>query len=98
MPTGTFLFMDVNSNSICGPAFGVIMDEDAFFNFPGSTHNQSAVVAFSDGHVETRRWVDQRTVAAFSLNDHLGMSGHREWSPNNKDLVWLRERTTVPTP
>ncbi len=95
MPAGTFLFMDVNSNSICGPAFGVIMDTDAFFNFPGSTHNRGAVLAYSDGHVETHKWTDPRTVAAFSLNYHSGSSGHREPSPGNKDLVWLRQRTTV---
>jgi len=95
MPQGTFLFLDVNANSICGPAFGVNMDVDAFFNFPGSTHNRAAVVSFSDGHVETHQWKDPRTVAAFSLNYHLGMTGHREWSHGNRDLVWLRERTTM---
>lgn len=92
MPAGTFLFSDVNPNSICWPYFGVIMPSDHFFNFPGSSHNRAAVVSFSDGHVETHRWVDQRTITAYSADYH----DHKEASSGNKDLAWLRDRTTVP--
>ena len=92
MPAGTFLFADVQPDSICWPYFGVKMDMDSFFNFPGSSHNRAAVVSFSDGHVETHRWVDARTIKAYSANYH----NHNEPSAGNKDLVWLRERTTVP--
>ena len=92
MPAGTFLFADVQPDSICWPYFGVKMDMDSFFNFPGSSHNRAAVVSFSDGHVETHRWVDPRTIKAYSENYH----NHNETSAGNKDLAWLRERTTVP--
>ena len=92
MPAGTFLFCDVNPNSICWPYFGVQMSVERFFNWPGSSHNRGAVISYSDGHAETHRWVDARTVAALSSDYHA----HSDASPRNKDLLWLRERTTVP--
>jgi prepilin-type N-terminal cleavage/methylation domain-containing protein len=91
MPGGTFLFADVNPNSICWPYFGVQMATETFFNFPGSSHNRAAVMAFSDGHIETHRWTDPRTIAAKAADHHR----HNEPSPGNKDLAWLRQRTTV---
>ena len=91
MPAGTFLFCDVNPNSICWPYFGVQMSADRFFNFPGSSHNRAAVISFSDGHMETHRWTDPRTITAFSPDYHA----HADASPGNKDLAWLRARTTV---
>lgn len=91
MPAGTFLFADVNPNSICWPYFGVKMQVEQFFNFPGSTHNRGGVLAFSDGHVETHRWTDPRTVAAVSSDYHA----HGDASLGNRDLGWLRQRTTV---
>jgi len=92
MPSGLFLFSDVNSNSICWPFFGVQMDVESFFNFPGSTHSFGAVVSFADGHAERHRWRDQRTITAFSNNYHQ----HQDSSPNNVDIAWLRQRTTIP--
>jgi prepilin-type N-terminal cleavage/methylation domain-containing protein/prepilin-type processing-associated H-X9-DG protein len=91
MPGGVFLFQDVNPNSICWPFFGVQMSLDYFFNWPNSSHNRGGVVSFADGHVDYHRWRDQRTIAAYSADYHA----HKDYSPNNADLVWLRERTTV---
>jgi prepilin-type N-terminal cleavage/methylation domain-containing protein len=91
MPQGTYLFLDVNPKSICWPYFGMHMDRDAFFNFPGSSHAGSGVIAFSDGHIETHKWRDARTLAAVSSDYH----NHNDASLQNQDLAWLRERTTV---
>jgi prepilin-type N-terminal cleavage/methylation domain-containing protein/prepilin-type processing-associated H-X9-DG protein len=91
MPGGAFVFMDVHPKSICWPFFGVRMDTEAFFNFPGVSHNRGAVVAFADGHIETHRWRDARTLAAVSPDYH----NHYDVSPRNADLTWLRDRTTV---
>jgi prepilin-type N-terminal cleavage/methylation domain-containing protein/prepilin-type processing-associated H-X9-DG protein len=92
MPSGTFLFLDVNPDSICWPYFGMQMDRDDFFNFPGSSHNRAANVSFADGHIETHRWTDQRTITAYSSDYHK----HSDNSDGNRDLAWLRDRTTVP--
>ena len=91
MPAGVFTFMDVNTNSICWPYFGMHMDRDSFFNFPTSTHSRGGVVSFGDGHVEYKRWLDQRTITAYSSDYHR----HDESSVRNVDLVWMRDRTTI---
>lgn len=91
MPNGTFVFQDVHPKSICWPFYGMKMDTESFFNFPGSSHNRGAVTSFSDGHVETHRWKDQRTITAYSTSYH----GHDDASARNVDLTWMRERTTV---
>jgi prepilin-type N-terminal cleavage/methylation domain-containing protein/prepilin-type processing-associated H-X9-DG protein len=91
MPSGVFLFMDVHPDSICWPYFGVYMTDDYFFNWPNSSHNRGGVVSFADGHAEYHRWRDQRTITAYSPSYH----DHRDPSPGNQDLVWIRERTTV---
>jgi len=91
MPSGMFLFMDVHPDSICWPYFGVYMTDDYFFNWPNSSHNRGAVVSFADGHAEYHRWRDQRTITAFSTRYH----DHRDPSPGNQDIYWIRERTTV---
>jgi len=91
MPQGVFLFQDVDPDSICWPFFGVQMQSDSFFNFPGSSHTQGTVVSYSDGHVESHRWKDSRTIHPRSANFHQ----HDEPSPGNVDLAWIRERTSV---
>jgi hypothetical protein len=92
MDMGTFLFLDVEPDSICWPCFGVNMSRDFFFNFPGSRHGNGAVVSFSDSHAEYHRWRDPRTLKAYSPDYHQ----HHDPSPGNADLLWLRQRTTVP--
>ena len=91
IPSGVFVFQDVNPNSICWPFFGVQMVQDSFFNFPNSSHSQGGVISFADGHVDSHRWRDKRTIDAYSPDYHA----HQDYSPNNPDILWLRERTTV---
>jgi prepilin-type N-terminal cleavage/methylation domain-containing protein/prepilin-type processing-associated H-X9-DG protein len=91
MSSGVFVFQDVNPDSICWPFFGVQMAKDSFFNFPNSSHGQGGVISFADGHVDYHRWRDKRTVTAYSKDYHA----HQDSSPNNPDIYWLRERTTV---
>ena len=89
--SGTILFQDVQSDSICWPYFGVRMQDESFFNFPNTSHNQRGNVAFADGHIEAHKWLDARTLRAFSPDYH----GHNDPSPGNADLAWLRAHTTV---
>jgi len=88
---GLFLFTDVNPKSICWPYYGVQMKEDVILLFPGNSHNHGDVVSFVDGHVEPHRWSDPRTIAALSRDYHA----HRDPSPRNVDLVWLRQHSSV---
>ncbi len=91
MPQGIFLFMDVQPDSICWPYFGVEMQTDVFFNFPGASHSRGTIISYSDGHVDWHRWLDARTINANSPDYHL----HNDASPGNVDIAWMRARTTV---
>jgi len=91
-PANRFVFIDVNPASICTPGFGVNMTSDVFIHYPSTFHRGMGVVSFVDSHVESHKWSDPRT--------RKGLPGgaqyipHNDPSPNNKDLVWIRERTT----
>jgi len=91
MPNGMFLFQDVNPDSICWPYFGVQMETDTFFNFPGSSHSRGTIISFADTHVDWHRWQDSRTVLAWSNNYHA----HNDASPGNADIAWMRARTSI---
>ncbi|MGO8838084.1 MAG: type II secretion system protein [Limisphaerales bacterium] len=90
-PEGLFLFADVQPDSICWPFFGVEMDIDYFFNFPGSSHSHGGVISYADNHVGWHRWQDQRTLTAYSPSYHM----HHDAATGNPDLAWLRARTTI---
>ena len=94
MPQGIFTFMDVQPDSICWPFFGVQMDNETFFNWPGASHSRGTVVSFADGHVEWHRWLDTRTLHPSSPNYH----NHNDPSPGNQDLAWIRARTSAYRP
>jgi prepilin-type processing-associated H-X9-DG protein len=92
VPAGmVFTFQDVNPDSICWPYYGMHMTRDSFFSFPNASHNRGGVMAFADGHVEYHRWMDSRT---FSPDPRTDWHNHDAPSPGNKDLAWLRDRTT----
>jgi prepilin-type processing-associated H-X9-DG protein len=64
---------------------------DGFFHYPATHHNRAGVVSFADGHVETHRWLDNRTAATVPLGQKLG---HDRASAKNADLAWIREHAT----
>jgi len=88
-----FVFMDVNPASICTPGFGVEMVGDVFVHYPSSFHRGSGVVAFAEGHVESHKWMDGRTRKG--LPGGATYISHNDSSPNNRDLRWIRDRTTA---
>ena len=88
-----FVFIDVNPASICTPGFGVDMDANVFVHYPSSFHRGMGVVSFGDGHVESHKWRDPRTRKA--LPTGAAYIPHDDPSPNNQDLRWIRDRTTV---
>lgn len=91
-PARRFVFMDVNPGSICTPAFGVEMGGDTFIHYPSISHNRFGVASFADSHVESHKWLDRRTIrTGDTWGQHLS---HSDSSPGNKDLAWIRERTT----
>ena len=60
-------------------------------DFPASYHNRAGGLNFADGHAEIRKWIDPRTIPPMRKNVELTLNIP---SPNNKDMIWLQERST----
>ncbi|MBM3839857.1 MAG: hypothetical protein FJ398_18170 [Verrucomicrobia bacterium] len=90
---------DVHPESICWPFFG-IEAKPSLFMIPGSYHNRRGIMTWSDGHVEARRWADDRTTGAIPDEKSESSSAnywhmHEHASPGNPDLKWLKAHTLV---
>jgi len=95
-----FVFIDEHPDGINYGDFAVIYrspnesGKTRFVDMPGSQHNGAGGLSFADGHAEIRRWVDPRTRPKTLYSD----MGWQTWvvdCPNNPDLIWLSERTTL---
>jgi prepilin-type N-terminal cleavage/methylation domain-containing protein/prepilin-type processing-associated H-X9-DG protein len=91
-PANRFLFTDVNPASICTPGFGVDMSLQTWIHMPSVLHRRLGVLAFADGHVESHRWVDPRTL--YPVIGPNGYITHGTSAPNSPDLIWVGARTT----
>jgi prepilin-type processing-associated H-X9-DG protein len=91
-PSDTFVFVEIHGESICRPFFGLHLTRDAFYHFPGNHHGRNSTLSFADGHVENHSWIDPRTYAPPRDQD---WHGHNLVSPNNPDLLWIRQHATA---
>lgn len=99
--SGTWVFLDEREDSINDGWFAVNMDGYSptkptaytIVDFPASYHNGAGGFAFADGHSEIRKWVDARTRPVLRTGQGLALG---QASPNNVDIEWLQERTSVP--
>jgi prepilin-type N-terminal cleavage/methylation domain-containing protein len=90
-PSERFLFADVNPANICTPGFGVDMLLRSIVHYPSSLHRGLGVLAFSDNHVESHKWLDARTRKTVTGGNYIG---HDDPVLGNKDIAWLVSRTT----
>jgi prepilin-type processing-associated H-X9-DG protein len=60
-------------------------------DFPASYHNGAAGISFADGHAEIRKWIDSRTRPNPTYDGNLALNVA---SANNKDMIWLSDRTS----
>jgi prepilin-type N-terminal cleavage/methylation domain-containing protein/prepilin-type processing-associated H-X9-DG protein len=91
----TFQTQDLSPQSLCTPAFIVLMPgngNNQFFHLPAIHHNNGGVVGFADGHAEAHRWLDARTFRRANLGQRID---HNLSVPNSRDLKWIQDRTTV---
>lgn len=91
-PSATLVAIDVASNSICWPFFG-IFQTPSFQMLPGRYHRNGAVASFADGHLEYRHWRDPRT---FNPPSNESWHGHNYASVGNSDLAWLQSKAGKP--
>jgi prepilin-type N-terminal cleavage/methylation domain-containing protein len=97
-PSMTFVILDEREDSI-NDAFWVVSmngfpDQPGqwrLVDYPASYHGRAGGLSFADGHSEIRRWVDERTTPALRRNMPLPLN---QPSPNNRDVLWLQERST----
>ena len=100
-PSMTWAFLDEREDSIndgelvvsmngCDPAAA---SARMIVDYPASYHCGSCGVSFTDGHAEIHKWRDPRTTPALNKGQPLS---HVVSSPDNIDVLWLQQRSTVP--
>ena len=90
-----YVLLDEHPDSINAGGYANQMVESAgaarIIDYPASYHNRAAGISFADGHAEIKKWLDSRTVQPVKFYDMpLNVA-----SPNNVDMIWLAERTSV---
>jgi prepilin-type N-terminal cleavage/methylation domain-containing protein/prepilin-type processing-associated H-X9-DG protein len=88
-PTLKIVFVDENERSVGDGCFGIYPASSgtkAWWNVPGSRHNQGCTFSFADGHTETWRW---RGTAV------LTFTGDSQAADSSDDLARI-QRATVP--
>lgn len=97
-PARTFVFLDEREDSINDGMFVVDMtgyggspNRLRIVDIPAGYHNGGGGFSFADGHSETKRWRDPRTVAPFTRGVN---TPYDRVSPNNLDIQWMQERAT----
>jgi hypothetical protein len=88
-PTETLLFLDTAPDTICMPQFRVLMTGGQWYHTPATLHRNSGVVSFTDGHIDTHKWVSLRYVAPRG-EPHNFSAGPAE------NLQWIKDHTTYP--
>ena len=97
-PAQNWILLDEREDSINDGFFVVDMTgypnspgSITLVDFPASYHNKAGGLNFADGHAEIKKWVDPRTTPKLRKGTELtlGIS-----TPNNKDIIWLQQRTT----
>jgi prepilin-type N-terminal cleavage/methylation domain-containing protein/prepilin-type processing-associated H-X9-DG protein len=95
-PANVYVLLDEHPDGINAGGYANMMVESPgaarMIDFPASYHNGAAGISFADGHAEIRKWVDPRTKAPVHYNSNLGLNVAQ---PNNRDIQWLADRTTV---
>lgn len=93
---GIFLFGEINPDSLCRPMFGINMDAQTIYHFPGNYHGQVSNFAFLDSHVEAHKWRDSKfnnpQPPPANWHDHTSYTA----KPSSLvDLAWLKDHATV---
>ena len=88
-PSGIFVFLDENADTLNDGFFLNILEDSKWGNLPGSYHNGGGNFSFADGHVESHHWVVPTTVRAVQGARVTTFAA----SPPT-DFDWLKARTS----
>jgi prepilin-type processing-associated H-X9-DG protein len=96
-PSRAFVFIDEHPDSLNFGDLAVAMNDGLpparihIIDYPASTHNGAGGLGFADGHAEIHKWLDPRTKLRWQ-NKPMTLVVP---SPNNLDMVYLSERTSI---
>jgi prepilin-type N-terminal cleavage/methylation domain-containing protein/prepilin-type processing-associated H-X9-DG protein len=97
-PSMLYVLLDEHPDGINAGGFANQMVENEaqarIIDVPASYHNGAAGISFADGHAEIRKWVDPRTRVPVRNDGNITLNFA---SPNNRDVIWLAERTSTRT-
>ena len=102
-PANIFTFIEMPFEFINAGSFRVVMNEGPpthkvyDMDVPGNYHIDGTAIAFVDGHVETKRWLDERTKTA-QVRHHIDGSNFKygiRRAYNSVDIKWLKDRSTT---
>ena len=103
VPSNIFTFIEMPFEFINAGCFRVVMNEGPpthkvyDMDVPGNYHIDGTALAFVDGHVETKRWLDQRTIDA-QIKYHIDGSNFKygiRRAYGSNDVKWLKDRSTT---
>jgi prepilin-type processing-associated H-X9-DG protein len=100
-PAEAFVFIDEREDSMYGAAFYVSMsgfsptnpEAYSIIDYPASYHNRAGNLSFADGHAETWRWSDSRTIRFGTPGQSISLNIP---SPNNPDVARIQAATSRP--
>ena len=92
-PSGIFVFLDEQADTLNDGFFVNRLDEYSWGNVPGSYHNGAVSLSFVDGHRESHRWVVPNTVRPV-----VGAKINSFPATPPTDFDWLKARTSVKKP
>jgi len=94
-PADRWVLLDEREDSINDGYFATDVTRNyAIVDYPASYHNGSCGFSFADAHSEYRRWLEPTTTPLLQPGEHLPL-GSKYTSWNDRDMAWLKERTTV---
>ncbi|HET7872342.1 MAG TPA: hypothetical protein VFL42_07505, partial [Terriglobales bacterium] len=86
-PGQTYTILDEREDSINDGTFFVSLYPYQLVDYPAATHNAAGGFAFGDGHAETHRWLDPRTMPILRPGQVLGLNIN---IAGDSDVLWLQ--------
>jgi len=87
-PSSLWVLLDESEVGLNDGALGVSMVNLQWVDAPGRYHGGACGIAFADGHAEIKKWQSSQTGISKGITLNPG-------SADEKDLLWLRERTSA---
>jgi prepilin-type N-terminal cleavage/methylation domain-containing protein/prepilin-type processing-associated H-X9-DG protein len=98
-PSMCWVFLDEHPDSINDTDTGVLICTNiattAWVDLPASYHNKACGFSFIDGHAEIHKWLDPRTAQPIKNNGYWFNGPHPTGQPNNQDIIWVSQRTSI---